>query len=118
MYPRRHSSPDREEEDDERNLGKYQDKILGKRETETTDEFTDKLNAMTSKLSTLGVALEDSYLVKKLLDTILDKYFYVVTRIEQFHDLETMPFEEAIGRMKAYEERTTRLSRNANNIEG
>ncbi|KAK8585978.1 hypothetical protein V6N13_130504 [Hibiscus sabdariffa] len=112
MYPRRHSSPNREEEDDERNLGKYQDK-----ETETIDEFTDKLNAMTSKFSTLGVALEDSSLVKKLLDSVPDKYFPVVTGIEQFHDLETMPFEESIGRMKAYEERKTRLSRNTNSTE-
>ncbi|KAK8655860.1 hypothetical protein V6N13_108425 [Hibiscus sabdariffa] len=65
--------------------------------TETTDEFTGKLNAMTSKFSTLGVALEDSSLVKKLLDSVPEKYFLIIAGIEQFHDLETMSFEEAIG---------------------
>ncbi|KAK8708247.1 hypothetical protein V6N13_059291 [Hibiscus sabdariffa] len=88
------------------------------KETETIDEFTGKLSAMTSKFSTLGVALEDSSLVKKLLDSVPDKYFPIVAGIEQFHDLETMSFEEAIGRMKAYEERTARLSGNTNSTEG
>ncbi|KAL4297345.1 hypothetical protein GQ457_12G018850 [Hibiscus cannabinus] len=138
MYPRRHSSPDYEEEDGERNLGKYQDKVLGServkkacvqtlrsefdalrmKETETIDEFIGKLSVMTSKFSTLGVALEDSSLFNKLLESVLDKYFPVFPGIEQFHKLETMPFDEAIGRMKAYEERTTRLSGNNNNTEG
>ncbi|KAL4352257.1 hypothetical protein GQ457_06G019090 [Hibiscus cannabinus] len=87
-------------------------------ETDTIDEFTSKLSAMTSKFSTLGVALEDSSLVKKLLDSVPDKYFPIVAGIEQFHDLETMPFEEAIGRMKAYEERIARRCVNTNNTEG
>ncbi|KAK8683851.1 hypothetical protein V6N13_039897 [Hibiscus sabdariffa] len=91
---------------------------LRMKETKTIDDFIGKLSAMTSKFSTLGVALEDSSLVKKLLDSVPDKYFHVVVGIEQFHDLETMPFEEAIGRMKAYEERTTRFSGNNNNTEG
>ncbi|KAL4385163.1 hypothetical protein GQ457_15G023990 [Hibiscus cannabinus] len=80
---------------------------LRMKETETIGEFTGKLSAMTSKYSTLYVALEDSSLVKKLLESVPDKYFHVVAGIEQFHDLETMPFEDVIGRMKAYEERTT-----------
>ncbi|KAK8604403.1 hypothetical protein V6N13_099346 [Hibiscus sabdariffa] len=91
---------------------------LRMKEIETIDEFTGKLSAMTSKFSTLGVALEDSFLVKKLLDSVPDKYFPIVTEIEQFHDLETMPFEEAIGRMKTYEERKARLSGNTNSTEG
>ncbi|GMI90323.1 hypothetical protein HRI_002701600 [Hibiscus trionum] len=92
--------------------------VLRMKETETIDDFASKLSAMTSKFSTLGVALEDSSLVKKLLDSVPDKYFPAVAGIEQFYNLETMPFEEAVGRMKAYEERTSRLSENTNNTEG
>ncbi|XP_074561659.1 uncharacterized protein LOC141817951 [Curcuma longa] len=88
------------------------------KETETIDEFAGKLSALSSKFSTLGATLEDSSLVKKLLDSVPDKFFPIVAGIEQFHDLETMPFEEAIGRLKAYEERTLRLHGNTNNIEG
>lgn len=61
------------------------------------DVFIGKLSTMSSKYSTLGATLEDAALVKKLLDFALDKYFPIVAGIEQLCDLETMPFEEAIG---------------------
>ncbi|XP_042386485.1 uncharacterized protein LOC121978174 [Zingiber officinale] len=92
--------------------------VLRMKETETIDEFVGKLSAMSSKFSTLGATLEDSSLVKKLLDSVPDKLFPIVAGIEQFHDLETIPFEETIGRLKAYEERTLRLRGNTNDTEG
>jgi len=82
------------------------------KENETVDEFAGKLSAISSKYSTLGATLEDSALVKKLLDSVPDKFFPVVARIKQFYDLETMKFEEAIGRLKAYEERAARFRDN------
>ncbi|XP_042396841.1 uncharacterized protein LOC121986987 [Zingiber officinale] len=88
------------------------------KETETIDEFAGKLSALSSKFSTLGATLEDSSLVKKLLDSVPDKFFPIVVGIEQFYDLESIPFEEAIGRLKAYEERTLRLRSNTNDTEG
>ncbi|XP_042472192.1 uncharacterized protein LOC122054829 [Zingiber officinale] len=91
---------------------------LRMKETETIDEFPGKLSSMSSKLSTLGATLKDSSLVKKLLDSIPNKFFPIVVGIEQFHDLETIPFEETIGRQKAYEERTLQLRGNTNGIEG
>ena len=92
--------------------------VLRMKETETIDEFAGKISKLASKFTTLGVALEDSSLVKKLLDSVPDKYLLIVTRIEQFQDLETMPFEETIGRMMVYEERTTQLLGNNNNTDG
>ncbi|XP_031745069.1 uncharacterized protein LOC116405247 [Cucumis sativus] len=92
--------------------------VLRMKETEMIDEFAGKISGLASKFTTLGVALKDSSLVKKLLDSVPDKYLPIVAGIEQFQDLETMPFEEAIGRMKAYEERTTRLRENNNNTDG
>ncbi|XP_042446635.1 uncharacterized protein LOC122031604 [Zingiber officinale] len=91
---------------------------LRMKETETIDEFASKLSALSSKFSTLGAMLEDSSLVKKLLDSVPDKFFPIVAGIEQFYDLESIPFEEAIGRLKAYEERTLRLRSNTNDTEG
>jgi hypothetical protein len=44
-------------------------------------------------------------LVKKLFDIVLDRYLTVVASIEQFHDLKTLVFDEAVGRLKASEER-------------
>ncbi|XP_042460099.1 uncharacterized protein LOC122043536 [Zingiber officinale] len=88
------------------------------KETDTIDEFAGKLSAMSSKFSALGATLEDSSFVKKLLDSVPDKFFPIVARIEQFQDLETIPFEETIGRLKAYEERTLRLRGNTSSTEG
>ncbi|XP_042471471.1 uncharacterized protein LOC122053484 [Zingiber officinale] len=91
---------------------------LRMKETETIDEFAGKLSVMSSKFSTLGVTLEDCSLVKKLLDSVLDKFFPIVAGIEQFHDLETIPFKETIGRLKVYEERALRLRGNTNSTKG
>ncbi|XP_021995331.1 uncharacterized protein LOC110892478 [Helianthus annuus] len=55
--------------------------------------------------SSLGSSLDDEALVRKLLDSVPKKYLQIVASIEQYSDIESMPFEEAIGRLKAYEER-------------
>lgn len=91
---------------------------LRMKENETIGEFAGKLSAMSSKYSTLGATLEDSALVKKLLDVVPNKYLPVVAGIEQFYDLEAMAFKEAIGRLKAYEERAMRLHGNASSTDG
>ncbi|KAJ0602036.1 putative RNA-directed DNA polymerase [Helianthus annuus] len=72
---------------------------------ESIDEYAGKLSGMISKFSSLGVTLEDNKVVRKLLDTVPEKFLQLVASIEQYADLDTMPFEEAIGRLKAYEDR-------------
>ncbi|KAD4177984.1 hypothetical protein E3N88_26575 [Mikania micrantha] len=68
------------------------------------DGYAGKLSGMMSKHSSLGVTLADSTMVRKFLDTVPDKYLQLVASIEQTTDLDTMPFDEAIGRLKAYED--------------
>nr|GEZ66751.1 zinc finger, CCHC-type [Tanacetum cinerariifolium] len=48
--------------------------------------------------------MEDETLVRKLLNAIPDKYMQIVASIEQYSDLSEMTLEEAIGRLKTYEE--------------
>ncbi|KAJ9557664.1 hypothetical protein OSB04_012278 [Centaurea solstitialis] len=78
---------------------------LRMKDGETIDEFTGKLSGMVSKYNSLGATLEDGVLVRKLLDSVPDKFLQLVASIEQYSDVDTMPFEEAIGRLKAYEDR-------------
>ncbi|KAD5961160.1 hypothetical protein E3N88_12633 [Mikania micrantha] len=78
---------------------------LRMKDGETIDEYTGKLSGMISKHSSLGETLGDSKLVRKLFDTVPDKFIPLVASIEQYSDLDSMPFEEAIGRLKAYEDR-------------
>ncbi|WP_457825517.1 hypothetical protein, partial [Staphylococcus aureus] len=49
--------------------------------------------------------LTDAAMVKKLFDTVPEKFVSLVAGIEQFYNVDDMPFEEAVGRLKAYEER-------------
>ena len=47
-------------------------------------------------------------MVKKLLDSVPDQLYTAVAGIEQFCDVNTITFDEALGRLKAFEERTER----------
>ena len=81
---------------------------LKMKEDETIDQFARKLTAMSVKYSNLGGTLEDEALVKKLFDTVPNRFLNVVARIEQFFDLKTVAFDDAVGRLKAFEERMKR----------
>ncbi|KAJ9567459.1 hypothetical protein OSB04_003425 [Centaurea solstitialis] len=89
--------------------------VLHMKEGETIDEFAGKLSGLVTKFNSLGSTIEDATLGKKLLDSVPDKIFQLVASIEQYSDLDTMPFEEAIGRLKAFEERIRTRSTNADN---
>ena len=75
---------------------------------ESLDQIVGKLMAMSVKYSSLGGSLDDAALVKKLFDIVPDRYLNVVVGIEQFYDLKTLAFDEAVGHLKAFEERTRR----------
>ncbi|XP_024965785.1 uncharacterized protein LOC112505984 [Cynara cardunculus var. scolymus] len=87
---------------------------LRMKDEETIDEFTGKSSGMVSMYNSLGPTLEDRVLVRKLLDLVSDKFLQLVASIEQYSDVDSMPFEEAIGRLKAYEDRLRLRGGNAN----
>lgn len=73
--------------------------------SESLDVYAGKISQLASQASSLGHTLDDKKLVRKLLGSVPDKYIQIVAAIEQFADLNTMPFQEAVGRLKAFEER-------------
>ncbi|XP_037456904.1 uncharacterized protein LOC119327916 [Triticum dicoccoides] len=74
-------------------------------ESETLDAFAGRLGGMAARYMALGSTLEDAALVKKLLDSVPDRLYAAVAEIEQFCDVGTMAFEDALGRLKAFDER-------------
>nr|GEY30541.1 zinc finger, CCHC-type [Tanacetum cinerariifolium] len=72
---------------------------------EKVSDFGGKLSSILAKFKGLGEALEDKVLVRKLLNSVPKKFLPIVATIEQYQDLDEMSFEEAIGRLTAYEER-------------
>nr|GEV54444.1 zinc finger, CCHC-type [Tanacetum cinerariifolium] len=72
---------------------------------ESTSEFAGKLSSIQAKFKSLGGTLKDKVLVRKLLNLVPKKFLPIVASIEQYQEIDTMQFEEAVGRITAFEER-------------
>ncbi|GJT89234.1 zinc finger, CCHC-type containing protein [Tanacetum coccineum] len=78
---------------------------LQMKEDDTVDAFTAKLNGYATKAKELGKTLDESLLVRKLLDSTPDRFIQIVASIEQTNDLDDITLDEIIGKLKAFEER-------------
>ncbi|KAD6453316.1 hypothetical protein E3N88_08021 [Mikania micrantha] len=76
------------------------------KDSERIDDFAAKLASMASRSAALGTVIEESTMVRKLLTDIPDRFLNIAATIEQLVDLKTTQFQEIVGRLKAYEERT------------
>ncbi|PWA91392.1 zinc finger, CCHC-type [Artemisia annua] len=78
---------------------------LKMKENESVKDFSGKLGSIKAKFASLGTTLEDKIIVRKLLNSVPKKFLPIVATIEQYSEIDTMPFEEAVGRITAFEER-------------
>ena len=79
---------------------------LQMKDDETIDAFAGKLSEITSKAASLGEIIEESKVVKKFLKSLpWNRYIQIVASLEQVLNLNTVAFEDIVGRLKAYEER-------------
>ncbi|KAJ9563347.1 hypothetical protein OSB04_008507 [Centaurea solstitialis] len=74
-------------------------------EEDSFDSFILKMTNVISKITSLGTTFNQPTLVRKLLNSMPDKYLQIVAAIEQYSDLDTLTLDEAIGRLKTFEER-------------
>nr|GEU40152.1 hypothetical protein [Tanacetum cinerariifolium] len=72
---------------------------------DTIDSFNMKMTSITSKMTSLGSTLDESTHVQKLLNSVLERFIKIIASIEQYFDLDKMTLDEAIGRLKTFEER-------------
>nr|GEV59856.1 zinc finger, CCHC-type [Tanacetum cinerariifolium] len=86
--------------------------MLKMNDNESINDFMGKISGIVAKFKSLASTLEEEVIVRKFLNSVPKKYLPIVAPIEQYSDLETMPFEEAVGRVKAYEERLQSLEVN------
>jgi hypothetical protein len=70
------------------------------------DDYTGKISGMTVRYAGLDVTLNNASMVKKFLDTVPDQLYPTITNIEQFYDVEMMLFEEALSRLRAFDEQS------------
>ncbi|KAL4562573.1 hypothetical protein LXL04_034782 [Taraxacum kok-saghyz] len=74
-------------------------------ESETVDSFAGKLSGIASKSASLGEMIGEAKMVKKLLSSVPRNFIHLVASLEQILDLNTVGYEDIVGRLKAYEER-------------
>ncbi|GJW63466.1 zinc finger, CCHC-type containing protein [Tanacetum coccineum] len=78
---------------------------LQMKENESVDSFISKISSITSRATNVSLTFEDSTLVRKLLTAVPDRFLHIVASIEQYSNLDNMSLDEAIGRLKTFEER-------------
>lgn len=78
---------------------------LRMKESDTIDMFSAKISQLVTKAASLGTQYEDKKLIRKLLSSAPPRFIPIVGPIEQFADLKTMTFQEAVGRLKTFEDR-------------
>ncbi|GKB87053.1 zinc finger, CCHC-type containing protein [Tanacetum coccineum] len=74
------------------------------KEDKIIDTFTGKLT-LVNKAASLGHTIEDSVVVQNYKNFVPDKFLQIVASIEQYSDLDEMSVDEAIGRLKTFDER-------------
>ncbi|XP_074375171.1 uncharacterized protein LOC141716909 [Apium graveolens] len=79
--------------------------FLNMKDTELIDDFCVQLNGIVTNIRALGESVDEAYVVKKLLCVVPEKFLQITSTIEQFGNLEMMTIEEAVGSLKAHEER-------------
>ncbi|XP_022030613.1 uncharacterized protein LOC110931533 [Helianthus annuus] len=79
--------------------------LLQMKDDDTIDSFTAKINSIVTRATEVGTTMSQPTVVRKLLNGVPDKFTQIVASMEQYSDLETMTLEEAVGRLKTYEER-------------
>lgn len=87
--------------------------MLKMKDSENIDEYAGRLTAVASKAVELGEPFTKTVLARKFLDLVPDRFLHIIASIEEFVDLETMLLQEAIGRLRAFEERTCMKSKNS-----
>ncbi|XP_021991840.1 uncharacterized protein LOC110888632 [Helianthus annuus] len=78
---------------------------LKMKETETIDSFAGRISQLVTKAASLETTYGNKKLTRELLGSVPAKYVPIVASIEQFADLKAMMFQEAIGRLKTFEDR-------------
>ncbi|XP_022041396.1 uncharacterized protein LOC110943977 [Helianthus annuus] len=86
--------------------------MLQMKDDDTIDSFTAKINSIVTRATEVGSTMSQPTLVRKLLNGVPDRFTQIVASMEQYSDIETMTLQEAIGRLKTYEERLKLKKRN------
>ncbi|CAA7401462.1 unnamed protein product [Spirodela intermedia] len=72
---------------------------------ETVTDFAGKLSRVVAQIKNLGEKLEEGAVVAKLLQATPRRFDPIMVSLEQFGDIDSLPFEETMGSLKIYKEK-------------
>jgi hypothetical protein len=78
---------------------------LNMNEDETVRKYFLRVEELVNSMKGLGEKIEESFLVQKILRSLLDKFNPKVFAIEEINDLKTLSSDQLLGNLTAYEMR-------------
>jgi hypothetical protein len=78
---------------------------LNMNEDETFNKYCLRVEELVNAMKGLGEKIEESFLVQKILRSLLDKFNPKVSAIEEINDLKTLTIDQLLGTLTAYEMR-------------
>jgi hypothetical protein len=77
-------------------------------EDETVSKYFLRVEELVNAMKGLGEKIEESFLVQKILRSLLDKFNPKVSAIEELNDLKTLSIDQLLGTLTAYEMRISK----------
>jgi hypothetical protein len=77
-------------------------------EDETINKYFLRIEELVNTMKGLGEMIDESFLVQKILISLLDRFNSKVSAIEEITDLKTLTLDQLLGTLNAYEMRITK----------
>ncbi|XP_060668854.1 uncharacterized protein LOC132800002 [Ziziphus jujuba] len=81
---------------------------LEMKENESISDYFNKVTSIVNQMASNGEILEDQKVVEKVLQSLLEKFDFVVVAVEESKDLSTVSIEELFGILKSHEFRVNK----------
>ena len=80
-------------------------------EDESFDEFYAKLKDIGNSTFNLGETIPEPKIVRKVLRSLLERFYAKITVIEESKDIDKIPLTELVGNLQTYELGLTRIGK-------
>ena len=82
-------------------------------EDELFDEFYAKLNDIVNSTFNLGETIHEPKIVRKVLRSLLERFYSKITVIEESKDIDKIPLTKLVGNLQTYELGLTRIGKSS-----